>query len=281
MKFKEKVLKVVSQIPEGKFLTYKKVAILAGNKKAFRAAGQILAKNINSEIPCHRVIKSNGEIGGYFGKKELSWKKAGFLLKEGVIGILPTDTIYGICCSAFKKKSIEKLYSLKRRDKRKPAILLISSLKDLKIFGIKLSKWQKEILNKILSFRISFILPCKSEKFFYLHRGKKCLAFRIPKNKTLLKILSISGPILAPSANWEGFPPATTISEARKYFKNKVFYLNGGKISSLPSTILDLREKRVKIIRKGKDFLKINKFLQKLNIPFLIEEKRKKNERKI
>lgn len=264
MSFKEKVLKVVSQIPRGRFLTYKKVASLAGNKKAVRAVGQILAKNKNQEIPCHRVIKNNGEVGGYLGKESLSWKKAGLLLKEGAIGVLPTDTIYGICCSAFEKKAINKLYFLKKRDKKKPAILLISSLKDLKIFGIKIKRWQREILDKILPLKVSFILACKNKKFSYLHRGKNCLAFRIPKNKILLKILNISGPLLAPSANWEKFPPAKTISEAKKYFKNEVFYLNGGKLNPPPSTLLNLREKNLKILRKGKDILKVKKILNNL-----------------
>ena len=263
MNFKEKVLRAVSQIPKGKFSTYKKVAKLAGKEKAQRAVAQILAKNKNPKIPCHRVIKNNGELGGYFGKESSSWKKASLLLKEGVIGIIPTDTIYGICCSAFKKESVEKLYKLKKRDKKKPMILLISSLNDLKIFEIKIKRWQKEILDKILPFKISFILPCKNKKFSYLHRGKKCLAFRIPKNKNLLKILSISGPILAPSANWESFPPASTASEAKKYFKDKVFYLDDGKIFSLPSTLIDLRKKEIKVLRKGADFSKISKILEK------------------
>lgn len=263
MAFKEKVLKIVSQIPAGKFLSYKKVALLAGKERASRAVGQILAKNKISQIPCHRVIKSNGELGGYFGKKELSWKKAALLLKEGAIGVLPTDTIYGICCTVFKRESVEKLYKLKKREKKKPMILLISSPNDLKIFKIKIKKWQKEILNLVLPFRVSFILSCKSKKFHYLHRGKNCLAFRIPKNKILLKILSISGPLLAPSANWENFPPATSISEARKYFKDKVFYLNGGKILGSPSTLIDLREKKIKVIRKGRDLSKIAKLFEK------------------
>ena len=59
MNFKEKVFKIVKKIKPGKFLTYKEVAEKAGNKNAQRAVGQILAKNRNSKIPCHRVILSN------------------------------------------------------------------------------------------------------------------------------------------------------------------------------------------------------------------------------
>lgn len=53
---------MVRKIPEGKVLTYKQVAEKAGSPLAFRAVGNILNKNYNKDIPCHRVIKSNGEL---------------------------------------------------------------------------------------------------------------------------------------------------------------------------------------------------------------------------
>ncbi|MDX9970466.1 MAG: MGMT family protein [Candidatus Gracilibacteria bacterium] len=63
--FSQKVLEVVSKIPKGKTLTYKEVAIQAGSPKAFRAVGNILNKNYDPKIPCHRVIRSDGTTGGY------------------------------------------------------------------------------------------------------------------------------------------------------------------------------------------------------------------------
>ncbi|OGF64371.1 hypothetical protein A2Z53_00595 [Candidatus Giovannonibacteria bacterium RIFCSPHIGHO2_02_42_15] len=63
--WQKKVLDIVRKIPRGKTLTYKEVAICAGRPKAFRAVGNILSKNYNSKIPCHRVIRSDGLIGGY------------------------------------------------------------------------------------------------------------------------------------------------------------------------------------------------------------------------
>ena len=55
--FKQKVLKIVAKIPQGKTLTYKQVAKLAGKPRAYRAVGNILNKNYNPKIPCHRVIR--------------------------------------------------------------------------------------------------------------------------------------------------------------------------------------------------------------------------------
>ncbi len=63
--FKEKVLSIVKAIPKGKVLTYKEVARRAGSPNAGRAVGNIMKANFKKEIPCHRVIRSDGGIGGY------------------------------------------------------------------------------------------------------------------------------------------------------------------------------------------------------------------------
>lgn len=79
MTFTTKVYAIVAKIPSGSVLTYKEVAKKAGNPKAFRAVGNILNKNYNPDIPCHRVIRSDGKTGGYNrGTK----KKAEILKKE-------------------------------------------------------------------------------------------------------------------------------------------------------------------------------------------------------
>jgi O-6-methylguanine DNA methyltransferase len=80
--FSENVYDVVSKIPKGKVLTYKQVAVMAGRPKAYRAVGNILNKNFNKKIPCHRVIRSDGKTGGYNrGNKN----KVILLKNEGVL----------------------------------------------------------------------------------------------------------------------------------------------------------------------------------------------------
>lgn len=80
MKFKERVLKVVAKIPKGKTLSYKEVARRAGNPRAARAVGNIMNKNYDPKVPCHRVIRSDGSIGGY---RSGAKKKIQILKKEG------------------------------------------------------------------------------------------------------------------------------------------------------------------------------------------------------
>ena len=82
MTFQEKVYAVVRKIPKGKVLTYKEVAKRAGKPLASRAVGNILSKNIDPMVPCHRVIRSDGEIGGYRAVKN---SKIKILKMEGYI----------------------------------------------------------------------------------------------------------------------------------------------------------------------------------------------------
>lgn len=72
--FKEKVLRVVKGIKKGQTMTYKQVAEAAGSPRAFRAVGNILNKNYDQKIPCHRVVRSDGTIGGYNRGKKLKMK---------------------------------------------------------------------------------------------------------------------------------------------------------------------------------------------------------------
>ena len=68
------------------------------------------------------------------------------------------------------------------------------------------------------------------------------MAFRVPKNLWLRRLLSKTGPLVAPSANLEKKRPAGTIKEAKEYFKDKVdFYFDKGKIKGKPSIILEIK----------------------------------------
>jgi len=258
MPFKEKVFQVVRKMKRGSFLSYKEVAKKAGKERAYRAVANIL-KNSPQDVPCHRVIRNDNLVGGYMGRENLDWMKAALLLKEGAIGVIPTDTIYGICASAFNRKSVEKVYKLRKRNPNKPCIILISSFDDLKKFNVRLNPWQRKILEKLWPGKVSVILSCRDAKFSYLHRGTNSLSFRLPKNKLILNILQIAGPLIAPSANWEGYEPAKNIREARRYFGNKVFYLDRGDLIAKPSTLIDLRKKKIKILREGEEFKKVIK----------------------
>lgn len=176
------------------------------------------------------------------------------LLRSGNIVVMPTDTLYGLVGSALIPQTVEKIYDLRRRAKDKPMIILIFSIKDIEKFDISLTNEQSEFLRRVWPNPVSVVLTCDSKKFLYLHRGNNSLAFRMPKDKNLIKILKQTGPLVAPSANIEGEKPAENINEAKRYFGNNVaFYVDAGELKSQPSTVISLGETgEITVLREGK-----------------------------
>jgi len=167
------------------------------------------------------------------------YKKIIKILKAGGVGVMPTDTLYGLVGGAFSKKAIDRIYKIKKRNKKKKLIILISSISDLKKFGIK-HLYKLEFVGMLKKFwpgKVSVIL--------------NNIAFRLPAKKSLIQILKKTGPLVAPSANPEGLKPAENIKEAKEYFGDQVdFYLSGGTLKSKPSALIKLNKKgRIKILR--------------------------------
>ena len=173
------------------------------------------------------------------------------ILKNGGVGVLLTDTLYGLVGQALNKKTVNRIYKIKGRNDKKPLIILISSMEDLKIFGIIIDDKIKKRLKNFWPGPVSVILPCQIKKLEYLRRGTETLAFRLPNKRSLLEVIKNTGPLVAPSANPEGWPPAVNIKEAKLYFGDKVdFYIKGSRPKNKPSTLIKIDKGRVTVLRK-------------------------------
>ncbi len=174
-------------------------------------------------------------------------------LKKGKVIIAPTDTLYGVLSDALNKEAVEKVYRLKGRTPTKPVIILIPSIDFLEFFCVKPSEKEKKLLlHKGITVVIEIPEECK-DKFFYLHRGKGSLGFRIPNKKDLIDLMKIIGrPLIAPSANPEGEKPAEDINQAISYFGISIdLYIDGGKLKrKFPSTVVKI-ENGIYMIREG------------------------------
>lgn len=170
------------------------------------------------------------------------------LLKAGKIGVIPTDTLYGVVACASIATAIEKLYKLKRRD-NKPGTLIASSVQQLIELGLK-----KRYLDAVKDYwpnPISVVIPT-GQNLSYLHLGKYSLAVRIPNNKSLLELLEQTGPLLTSSANQPGEEPAKNIDEAVACFNDKVdFYVDGGELGGKPSTVIRIVDDAIEVLREG------------------------------
>lgn len=173
------------------------------------------------------------------------------ILKRGGVGVLLTDTLYGLVGRAVDKITVERIYRIKNRKNTKPLIILISSLDDLGFFGIIPDLQAKKLMSSVWPGAVTIIVPCPKNKFEYLHRGTKMLAFRLPSKKSLISLIKETGPLVAPSANPEGFPPAKNITEAKQYFGDTIdFYMYGGKPKESASKIVKINKGKIEIIRK-------------------------------
>lgn len=174
------------------------------------------------------------------------------ILQHGGIAVIPTDTIYGIVANALDRKAVRRLFALRRKIPRKPFVVLIDAISRLKEFGVTLDTKQKKFLSCIWPGKVSVIFPCEKSKFSYLHLGTNTLAFRLPKGKRLNALLRKVGPLVAPSANPEGKKPAETIAQAKNYFGVRIdAYVNAGRISGEPSTVVSLVGLSPKVLREG------------------------------
>lgn len=173
------------------------------------------------------------------------------LKKDGVV-VMPTDTIYGVVASIFSPKAVEKIFSIRRRDRKKPVIILIGDMGDLTPFSVTLDPATQKFLHSVWPGKVSVVFPVKGEKWVHLHRGTHSLAFRLPDDSALRALIKMTGPLIAPSANPAGFPPATTVAAAKKYFGDQIdLYIDGGVRESAPSTLVAWTPEGVTLLREG------------------------------
>lgn len=173
-------------------------------------------------------------------------------LQQGNLAVIPTDTLYGIVCMARSRKVVEKLYRIRGRDQNKPCILLIGDITALKEFDIVLNAKERALLEQHWPGPLSVVFDCPGSRWEFLHRGSETLAFRIPHDEELRMFLSTTGPLLCPSANKQGEPPARTVEEARCSFGEQVaVYVEGGRREGHPSTVARLKNGAWEVLRAG------------------------------
>jgi len=172
------------------------------------------------------------------------------LRQTGAIGVMLTDTVYGVVARAADQSAVARLYELKKRD-AKPGTLIAANLEQLEELGFK-HRYLKAV-EQFWPGAVSVIIPAADPKLAYLHQSKMSLAVRIPDNKDLQNLLQQTGPLLTSSANQPAAPPATTIEQAQKYFGKEVdFYIDGGDVSGRqPSTIIRIIDDAIEVIRQG------------------------------
>jgi L-threonylcarbamoyladenylate synthase len=205
-----------------------------------------------------------------FNKKIL--KKSIKNLNNGNIVGLPTETVYGLGGNAYSKKSILKIYKLKRRPKSNPLIVHYFNLKDASK-DIVLNEKFKKLYKQFCPGPITFILKKKyGSKINPLASAKlKTVAIRFPKHRVVRSILKgINFPLAMPSANKSTNVSPVSAEDVFDEFKKKIqVIIDGGKCKvGIESTVIDLINEP-RILRPG--------IIDKNSIEKILKKKFKKN----
>ena len=177
-------------------------------------------------------------------------EQAGVRLLDGAVGVLPTDTLYGLVARAADPAAVARLYRLKRRE-RKPGTVIAASPDQLVALG--LAEADIRAAAHFWPNPLSIVLTPRDDTLPHLHQGWGDFAVRIPADARLRELLQTTGPLVTSSANFAGEPAATTITAAQAYFSDAVdFYVDGGDLAGrLPSTVARITPDGLQILRQG------------------------------
>ncbi len=177
----------------------------------------------------------------------ISFAQAASRLRSGSVGVLPTDTVYGLVAIASDQTAVDRFYALKARD-QKPGTLIAANTDQLLALGVPSDQIEQVV--KYWPNPLSAVLTVSGSD--YLHQGVGTLAMRVVADTKVQDLLKQTGPLITSSANQPGQPPATTIDEAIAYFGDDVdFYVDGGQIIAEPSTIIRPTTDGIEILRQG------------------------------
>jgi len=160
-------------------------------------------------------------------------------IQSGGVAVMRTDTVYGLVASALNETAVQRVFQIKNRDADKPLILLLPDARAAFAGKEIVKKYSEEASLP------TTVIVNSPQAPKWLQHADSTVAYRVPLDNSLRELLRQTGPLVAPSANPQGMPPAKNILEAKDYFGNKVdLYVDGGEVSpdTKPSQIICLKD---------------------------------------
>lgn len=175
------------------------------------------------------------------------------VLQRGGIVVFPTDTGYAIGCDLFNKKTIDRIYSIKRRDKTHPLSFICSDLKELSQFAVVNNKAYRN-MRRLLPGPYTFVLPATKMVPKLLVSRRSSVGIRVPDHPvTAALVEGLRHPIIGAScASPEGVPLEKPEEIKAKLGKMVDLILDAGPVASEPSTVIDFNSPEPVVIREGK-----------------------------
>lgn len=190
---------------------------------------------INPENPQQRLIARVGDV-----------------LREGGVIAYPTDTTYGIGCSIFNKRGIEKIYLFKQREKKKPFSFICADLSEVARYA-RVSNYAFKILRRFLPGPYTFVMEATSIVPDLLLTRQKTVGIRIPDNRICSAIVKeLEHPIITTSANRSGEEPIGDPSMVELELGSELdMVIDGGALTADVSSIISLIGDVAVVLREG------------------------------
>lgn len=173
-------------------------------------------------------------------------------LNKGGVVAYPTDTTYGIGCSIFNKKGVDRIYAIKQRERKKPFSFICADLSDIARFA-QVSNYAFKVMKRLLPGPYTFVLDATAIVPDLLLTKQKTVGIRIPSNRICLAIVKELGhPIVTTSANLSGEEPIGDPLEVEQEMGKLLdFTVDGGQLTADVSSVVSLIGDVPVVLRKG------------------------------
>ncbi len=175
-------------------------------------------------------------------------------LKRGHAIVFPTETLYGLGADALNEAAVEEVFQLKGRDRSNPFPVLVADQEMLHTLVAEIPTTAQRLMDRYWPGPLTLVLPGRRNIPKPLCNPLGGVAVRISSQAiATLLVKGLGRPLTATSANPSGKEPARTLQVAKNYFANRVdVFVDGGTLTSKSgSTVVEVKEDRVKVIREG------------------------------
>jgi len=174
-------------------------------------------------------------------------------LSTDKVGAIPTETFYALACNPFSEKALEKLFTLKGRSPNKPILLLLGRLEDLSLVVARIPSLAIKLIKAFWPGPLTLVLPAKKDLPKLLTADLGTVGVRLSSCEITRKVAQAFGkPVTGTSANISEKAPCRSAEEIAKVFPTIDFIIEGGPVKSeKPSTVIEILEKEIKLIREG------------------------------
>lgn len=174
------------------------------------------------------------------------------LLKKGEVVAFPTETVYGLGADAENPSAVRKVFEIKGRPADNPLIVHIASPEMVRRFTDDVTEDAEKLMKKFWPGPLTLVFPKKKNVLDIITGGLDTVALRWPEHPVSQQLISLAGPLVAPSANSSGKPSPTKPDHVREDFGDDFPVIEAGETEiGLESTVLDISRTPYRIYRPG------------------------------